>query len=184
MPEKRYRVAIIGCGGMGRSHARAFQNHPRTEVVAAMDINPDAVNRMAEEFSVPGVYLDRKRMFESEDLDIVDVCTWQSVRAEITIDAAENTDVVGIFGEKPMCASVGEAEDMMDELKSRPMLGAFRGQEPADLETICRSAVALGNIGLEQEQIAEIDINPMIIDRKGRVKAADALVVLTPQEKS
>ena len=114
MPEKKYRVGIIGCGGMGRSHARAYQANKRTEVVAAMDINPDAANKLAEEFSVPGVYVDRKRMFENEDLDVVDVCTWQSVRAEITIDAAESTSALGIFGEKPMCASLGEADDMVE----------------------------------------------------------------------
>ena len=55
MSEKIYRVGIIGCGGMGRSHANAFQKHYRTEVVAAMDIDPDAANRLAEEYSVPGV---------------------------------------------------------------------------------------------------------------------------------
>ena len=32
---------------------------------------------------------------------------------------------------------------------SRAMLDKFRGQGPADIETICRSLVALGAIGLE-----------------------------------
>jgi predicted dehydrogenase len=154
MSEKIYRVAIIGCGGMGRSHARAFQNHPRTEVVAAMDINPDAVNRLAEEYSVPGVYLDRKKMFEKENLDIVDVCTWQSVRAEITIDAAESTDVVGIFGEKPMCASYGEALDMIEACEKKGIklaIGHQRRFNPRNTEA--RRLIQEGAIGKPQAML-------------------------------
>ena len=71
-----------------------------------------------------------------------------------------------------------EANDMTQELRSRAILDAFRGQEPADLDALCRSLIAIGKIGLELESISEIDINPLIIDPKGRLKAADALVVL------
>lgn len=71
-----------------------------------------------------------------------------------------------------------EAMDMLDELKARPLLDAFRGQAPADLETICRVLTAVGRIGLEHDEIAEIDINPLIISTDGTVTAADALIVL------
>jgi succinyl-CoA synthetase beta subunit len=71
-----------------------------------------------------------------------------------------------------------EALDMTEELRSRAILKAFRGQEPADLDSICRSLIAIGKIGLELESISEIDINPLIIDPAGRLAAADALVVL------
>ena len=52
-------------------------------------------------------------MCQKEDLDIVSITTWQSVRAEPTIAAAEN-GVLGVITEKPMAASVGDAQDMMD----------------------------------------------------------------------
>ena len=71
-----------------------------------------------------------------------------------------------------------EALDMTEELRSRAILKAFRGHEPADLDAVCRSLIAIGNIGLELEIISEIDINPLIIDPAGRLAAADALVVL------
>ena len=72
-----------------------------------------------------------------------------------------------------------DARDMIEELRSKAMLNRFRGQEPADLDTICQSLVALGKIGLEHEVVSEIDINPMIVDPQGAVRAVDALVVLT-----
>lgn len=71
-----------------------------------------------------------------------------------------------------------DAREMMDEIKARAILDSFRGQAPADKEVIRRSLLALGKIGLENEAVAEIDINPMIIDPQGRVVAVDALVVL------
>jgi acetate---CoA ligase (ADP-forming) subunit beta len=71
-----------------------------------------------------------------------------------------------------------DARDMMDELRAKAILDAFRGQAPADREVISRSLIALGRIGLEQEGVAEIDINPMIIDPRGQITAVDALVVL------
>jgi succinyl-CoA synthetase beta subunit len=71
-----------------------------------------------------------------------------------------------------------EALDMIDELKSKEMLEAFRGEKPANLEAICQCLVMLGAIGLENKQVSEIDINPLKIDPEGNVKAADALVII------
>ncbi|MGD2271965.1 MAG: acetate--CoA ligase family protein [Desulfobacterales bacterium] len=71
-----------------------------------------------------------------------------------------------------------EARDMIEELGCRSMLEHFRGQAAADIDTICRSLVALGKLGIDHGVISEIDINPMIINPAGNLKAADALVVL------
>lgn len=71
-----------------------------------------------------------------------------------------------------------EAMDMIRDLKYRAMLDAFRGQAPADVDTLCRILVSLGLLGLERPEIGEIDINPLIISPDGTVKAVDALVVL------
>ena len=110
--ERVYRVGIVGCGGMGRVHAKAFQSHPRAVVVAAADVSPEAVNGLADAFDLDAKYLDHQEMFDREKLDIVCVATWQNVRAEITISAAD-AGIAGILGEKPMCASLGEADDMI-----------------------------------------------------------------------
>lgn len=71
-----------------------------------------------------------------------------------------------------------DAQEMMQDLKAKAILDPFRGQAAADREAISRSLLALGQIGLENEAVAEIDVNPMIIDPAGRVVAVDALVVL------
>lgn len=71
-----------------------------------------------------------------------------------------------------------EAADMAEQLKSRKILDAFRGQAPADRETLYRCLVAVGQIGLEHDAVQEIDINPLVVSTDGSVTAVDALIVL------
>ncbi len=111
--DKQYRVGIVGCGGMGRSHARAFAGLEKTLVVAASDIDAEAAQALAVEHSIPAVYDDYGEMLEKEDLDIVSVPTWQGVRAEITV-AAARSGVKAVIGEKPMADCLGGADDMIE----------------------------------------------------------------------
>ena len=66
---------------------------------------------------------------------------------------------------------------MMGEIKGRGILEAVRGLEAADRDRLARMLIALGRIGLENDRIKEIDINPVIISGASP-KAVDALVVL------
>ncbi|MFZ1984207.1 MAG: acetate--CoA ligase family protein [Desulfatitalea sp.] len=77
----------------------------------------------------------------------------------------------------------GEALEMMAELRATAILDAFRGQAPADRKTLAETLTAVGRMALEHEAIAEIDINPMIIDAQGRLTAVDALIVLKPTDR-
>ena len=70
-----------------------------------------------------------------------------------------------------------EALAMLDELKFASLLGAVRGEPPADREALASALVALGRIRLEHPEIQEIDINPLIIAGR-RPVAVDALIIL------
>ncbi len=70
------------------------------------------------------------------------------------------------------------ARDMLDELNAGQLLGAFRGEEPADREALVKTLVGLSRIALEYPEVREIDINPLLVGPDGRVSAVDALVVL------
>ncbi len=87
------------------------------------------------------------------------------------------TEALGDVSFRMAPLSRADALEMMQEIRGREILGAVRGMAAADLETLARCLVALGEIGLEHETIREIDINPLII-RDGRPVAVDALVVL------
>lgn len=70
-----------------------------------------------------------------------------------------------------------DALEMMQEIKGRKILDSIRGMDAADLNVLADILVALGRIGLENENIKEIDINPLILSR-GKPVVVDALVVL------
>ncbi len=71
-----------------------------------------------------------------------------------------------------------DALEMMDEIKGKVLLGEFRGEPPVDKEILSNILINCGRIGIEQENIEEIDINPLIIDSSGKPIAVDALVVM------
>jgi len=70
-----------------------------------------------------------------------------------------------------------DALEMMGEIKAHKILDAVRGMEPADKGALTEMLITVGKIGLENDAIKEIDINPVIISGS-RPVAADALVVL------
>jgi len=74
-----------------------------------------------------------------------------------------------------------DALEMMDEIKAHKILGAVRGMEPVDRELLSEMLINVGRIGVENDAIKEIDINPVII-YGSRPVAVDALIVLRPNE--
>ncbi len=72
-----------------------------------------------------------------------------------------------------------DALDMTQEIKAHKILGAVRGMPAADMDLLSDILVKVGEIGMENEFIQEIDINPLILSGAKPV-AVDALIVLKP----
>jgi acetyl-CoA synthetase (ADP-forming) len=70
-----------------------------------------------------------------------------------------------------------DALEMMDELPGKKILDAFRGEPPVDRKALAKILVNIGAIGLENDAVKEIDVNPLIISGNKPI-AVDALVVL------
>ncbi|PKN52953.1 MAG: carboxylate--amine ligase [Deltaproteobacteria bacterium HGW-Deltaproteobacteria-13] len=70
-----------------------------------------------------------------------------------------------------------DALEMIDEIKTKKLLGAFRGSPAVDRNALAKALVGVGDLGMKYDSIAEIDINPLIICGDKPV-AVDALVVL------
>ncbi len=141
-----YRVGIIGCGGMGGSHARHWTQKPQTDVVAVADVSERNARKLADEFDAKP-YTDHAEMLEEEACDIVSITTWQNVRAEITVKAAE-AGAKGILGEKPMASSLREADLMLASCEQHGVklaIGHQRRFTPQNVEA--RRLVMDGAIG-------------------------------------
>ena len=72
-----------------------------------------------------------------------------------------------------------DALQMMEDIRAKDILGPVRGKPPVERKLLAKALVGLSRIGIEQEDVAEIDVNPLIIAPDGAPVAVDALVVLT-----
>jgi len=70
-----------------------------------------------------------------------------------------------------------EAEEMLLDIRAKELLGEYRGLPAVDLAALAGIVRALGSLALLHPEIAEIDLNPVII-AGSRPVVADALIVL------
>jgi len=66
---------------------------------------------------------------------------------------------------------------MMREIKGHKILDAVRGMEAVDEDVLAQMLINVGRIGLEIEEVQEIDLNPVIISGTKPI-VADALMIL------
>lgn len=109
------KVGLIGCGGIAPTHLKVYQSMKDANVVAVCDLNLERARNLATEFRVDKTFENYWDMFETEDLDLVDICTPVSTHRRIVCDAAKA--VPAILVEKPMALSVSDCEVMMREVK-------------------------------------------------------------------
>lgn len=119
----KYRVGVIGCGdntkqrgpmgyAMAWQHGEAYEKLPeQCEIVACADISENNAKAFAERFEAKTIYSDYKEMLANEGLDVVSICTWMHLHAEMAIAAAE-AGVKAIHCEKPMATTWGDAKRM------------------------------------------------------------------------
>lgn len=74
--------------------------------------------------------------------------------------------------------SVEEARSMIGELHAAALFGEFRGRPALDIEALADALARVSVLAVQEDWIAEIDINPLFVRPRGLgVVAADALVV-------
>jgi perosamine synthetase len=110
-PERRVRVAIVGCGQMGRWHLEAYQRNPAVDVVAFADTSMAAAERFAA--ATGGrAYASHRELLARERLDGVSICVVPVSHCEVVLDALEAG--VHVLSEKPLAVSLSEARTMTE----------------------------------------------------------------------
>lgn len=62
-----------------------------------------------------------------------------------------------------------DAARVVRSLRIWPLLEGYRGTEPADVEALERLVVALGQLALDVPEVAELDLNPVVVGPDGAV---------------
>jgi acyl-CoA synthetase (NDP forming) len=80
---------------------------------------------------------------------------------------------------RPAPVTPAEAQEMVAELRGRPLLDGFRGAPPADVPALAAVVSALSRLGADHASwLAELDLNPVLVRPRGLgAVAADVLVV-------
>ena len=102
------RVAVVGTGDFGRNHARVYRQLERTELVGIVDTNLERATRVAAEFStvvLPGLDALQGKV------DAVSVAVPTAEHARIGCRLLEQG--IDVFVEKPMAASIAEADQLI-----------------------------------------------------------------------
>ena len=75
--------------------------------------------------------------------------------------------------------SKADALEMIHEIKASKLLMGARGRKPADIDHLAEIIVKLSHLALDNPNINELDINPLIILEQGKgCYVADAKIVL------
>ena len=70
-----------------------------------------------------------------------------------------------------------DATEMITEIKAYPILQGYRGMPPADVDAIKQILLNTSRLVMEHQEIAELDLNPIMVYQKG-AKAVDARIIL------
>ena len=107
---KEVRLALVGCGGMGRGLVAVLPELPEARLVAAMDTSAEAAARVAEEHGCDAT-TDLETILAREDVEAVIIATPNHLHASQAVAAAQAGKHV--FTEKPMALSAADAAAMV-----------------------------------------------------------------------
>lgn len=106
------KVAVIGCGGMGKVHLARWANVSGAQMVAVCDADAAAATQAATTYGSEA-HTDWRELVDRHGLDVVDICTPPNQHAEIALRALGNN--INVLCEKPLARTPDEARQMVEK---------------------------------------------------------------------
>lgn len=108
---KKLRVAIVGCGGQGNTHSRAYSLINNVQVVGVCDIDENRAKSLAQKYDAK-VYSDYLKMFDELKPDLVSVTTKEYDHTAPATAALERK--INVYCEKMMAHSLEAGRNMVE----------------------------------------------------------------------
>ncbi len=108
VPERRGPMGYA----MAYQHADAYAKLDTVEMVAAADIVEEHARAFADRYGFERVYTDYHEMLAAEELELVSICTWPKLHAEMSIACCQ-AGVRAVHCEKPMDLTYGGSRRML-----------------------------------------------------------------------
>lgn len=108
----KIRVGLIGAGGIATiAHLPTLQAHQdRVEVVAIADISAESVNRVADEWNIPGRYTSVDELLSAQTPDLLIVCTPPSAHKEAVVKGLQAG--AWVWCEKPPMLTLSDYDEV------------------------------------------------------------------------
>ncbi|WP_079912592.1 Gfo/Idh/MocA family protein [Paenibacillus sp. 32352] len=104
------KAVVVGCGIMGRTHARNWSSVPGVELAAVCDMDKELAEKTALANGTKA-YTSFEDMLAAEQPDIVSVCVPTHLHKSLVLMAAQAG--VHVVCEKPIAPSLKDAEEMI-----------------------------------------------------------------------
>ena len=111
--DKKFKVALVGCGNIAGTHLCDLAEMAGVSVVALCDTVEAKAEKYRDLYAADArIYTDYALMLEQEALDAVHITTPHYLHAPMTMLAIEKG--TNVFLEKPMCISKEEISEMIE----------------------------------------------------------------------
>jgi len=113
---KKIKIAIVGCGRISKKHFDSIAIHKKDlELISICDTDSKILSKFKKKYKVKG-YLNLSDMLNSEQLDLVSLCTPSGLHADQAILCAKYK--INILTEKPMATRWQDGLRMVKECDS------------------------------------------------------------------
>jgi D-apiose dehydrogenase len=108
---KILRGAMIGCGFFGVNHMHGWRDCVGASIVALCDQNAERLKVLGDQFGITPRYSNARAMFETEQLDFVDIATTVTSHKALVELAAEYK--IPTICQKPFASSLADAKALV-----------------------------------------------------------------------
>ena len=103
------KVGLIGCGGMGSTHANCYAALENVKLVALADLDAEKAKKLCPDAEI---YSTGMELIEKADVDVIDICLPTYLHTEHAVKAMEKGRHV--FLEKPVCLNMEQAKLLLE----------------------------------------------------------------------
>lgn len=149
MTDSAIRMGIVGAGTWGETHAKIYQAHPASTVVAVCDSNAEKARNLAAKLGISAWYSSYEEMFDTAGLDAVAIVTPDFAHADIAVAAAKRG--LHMLIEKPLATTRPDVFRMTDAITGagvRAMVDLHNRFSPPF--NVARQSVVDGELGVLQ----------------------------------
>lgn len=164
----RLRTAVVGVGAIGSLHARIYHEHPFSELVGIMDVNPARAEVVAGEYDVPW-FTEVSDLLDACDFDSASVAVPEHHRYPTALPLARAGK--HLLLEKPLAPSLSETDRLIADVEDAgvlTMVNFILRFDPRYSEA--KEAVSSGRMG---------DVHTIFVRRRGSSLGADVYGVWT-----